>query len=256
MPLNEPIFVGIVPTSKAKTIIYAILHRDLQLISLESGSSENVIALLNEKENSIVAICGPQQPNTGLMSNESFRQSLSPSPRSDTWGNTRLAEYQMYQHKIRIPQTRHQADDCPGWMQTCFELFTQLKESGCKHYPQPDGSHQILETNAFAIFAVLLDTLPFTKSSLEGRLQRQLILYDLGLDIPDPMRVFEEITRFRLMQSRLDLVGLHTPQELDALVAAYTAWMAATRPKNVTFVGNDTEGQIVLPVSGLKKVYA
>ena len=39
---------------------------------------------------------------------------------------------------------------------------------------------------------------PLARLSLEGRLQRQIILYEQGLRIKDPMDFFEEITRYKL----------------------------------------------------------
>jgi predicted RNase H-like nuclease len=44
-------------------------------------------------------------------------------------------------------------------------------------------------------------------------------------------------------------------EELDALVAAYTAWLAGMQREQVMFLGDETEGQIVLPVSELKPKY-
>jgi hypothetical protein len=97
--------------------------------------------------------------------------------------------------------------------------------------------------------------LPFPKNSFEGRLQRQLTLYRNGLNIADPMRIFEEITRHRLMTGVLPLEGLFTTPQLDALGAAYTAWVAAIQPDQVTLLGSSEEGQIVLPVAELQSKY-
>jgi hypothetical protein len=69
------------------------------------------------------------------------------------------------------------------------------------------------------------------------------------------MRLFEEITRHRLLQGILPLQDLYTPGELDALVAAYTAWMAALHPDQITMFGQPEEGQLVLPVAELKRHY-
>jgi predicted RNase H-like nuclease len=101
----------------------------------------------------------------------------------------------------------------------------------------------------------LLERIPLPKRSLEGRLQRQLALHSRTMAVPDPMRIFEEITRFRLMQGILPLEKLHTYHELEALVAAYTAWAAAKKPDEVTLLGDTEEGQIVLPAAALKLKY-
>jgi len=255
MQQNDPLFFGVVPTARAGAITCATLNTHLEIVSLISSPKDDWLASLEDIPNFAVAICGPQQPNAGLMGNEHFRQTLTPNPRSGSWKNTRLVEYLLYQQKIHIPKTRHLTLDCPSWMQSSFELFDQLKKTGCGAYPAPEETRQFMEINAFAAFTVLLGTKPYVKSSLEGRLQRQLILYDRGLDIPDPMRVFEEITRYKLMQGVLELEGLYTHPELDALVAAYTAWMTANQTRKITRIGDPDEGQIVLPEMGLKKTY-
>ena len=70
------------------------------------------------------------------------------------------------------------------------------------------------------------------------------------------MRVFEEITRYRLLQGILPLDDLYSARELDALVAAFTAWVAATSPEGVTILGAAEEGQIVLPSADLQSRYS
>jgi hypothetical protein len=69
------------------------------------------------------------------------------------------------------------------------------------------------------------------------------------------MLVFEEITRHRLMHGILPLDTIYSPGELDALVAAYTAWLAGTHPEQITSLGAPEEGQIVLPAAELKAHY-
>jgi len=98
---------------------------------------------------------------------------------------------------------------------------------------------------------------PMRKDSLEGRMQRQLLLFREGVEIPDPMDAFEEITRHHLLEGSLTLPRLFTHDELDALVSAYTAYVAARHPGRVTLVGDPEEGQIVVPVTpaDFKEVY-
>ena len=122
-------------------------------------------------------------------------------------------------------------------------------------FPTADALHQTLEVYPHACFTVLLGQSPFPKYTLEGRIQRQLILYELKIGVSDPMRLFEEITRHRLINGILPLDALLAPGELDALVAAYTACLAATEPGKVTALGHREEGQVVLPVGELKMRY-
>ena len=95
----------------------------------------------------------------------------------------------------------------------------------------------------------LLGHLPTSKQLLEGRLQRQLVLYRAGVGVPDPMAALEELTAHHLLAGTLDLPGLLSHDALDALAAAYTACLASTTPEQVTPVGDPEEGQIVLPIA-------
>ena len=113
----------------------------------------------------------------------------------------------------------------------------------------------MLEIYPHAAYTVLLKKIPFLKKTLEGRIQRQLILHSLSLAVPDPMRIFEEFTRFKILQGQLPLEGLFSVEELEAVIAAYTAWKAAVEPDEITRVGDPKEGEIVIPSRDLKPKY-
>ena len=255
MLFEQITFIGIDPTAGKWPMTYAALDRDLRPVRIGVGEMEDIAAFVAGQERAVVAICGPRQPNLGLMKLDQARAALNPVPSPGRWQGFRVAEYQLYQYKIRTPRTRTQSDKCPTWMQTSFILFERLTRLGYHLYPDAEAPLQLMEVYPYASYAVLLECLPFPKTNLEGRLQRQLKLYDLGLEIPDPMRFFEEITRYRIMQGILPLKGLYSPDELDALVAAYTAWTAHLHPARITLLGDAEEGQIVLPVKVLKTAY-
>jgi hypothetical protein len=140
-------------------------------------------------------------------------------------------------------------------MRMGFSLHQKLENSGYCPYPGGEADLQRLEVYPHACYTALLGTPPFPKYSLEGRIQRQLVLREQEVPVPDPMRLFEEITRHKLLQGRLPLDDLYSAAELDALIAAYTAWAAANRPTEITLLGHPEEGQMVLPVPELKPRY-
>jgi len=134
-------------------------------------------------------------------------------------------------------------------------LYRKLEKIGFQNYPQKDAPHQILETHPHACFCVLAGQLPLSKPTLEGRLQRQLILYERGIRIKDPMDFFEEITRYKMIRGIFPTELIYPTEMLDALVAAYTAWLTVHQPDNISLIGDPQEGQIVLPVSEVKSKY-
>jgi hypothetical protein len=256
MLFNETTFIGIDPTTGKRPMAYAALDRDLQPLALGEGDLDAVTAFVGGQQAAFVALNAPSQPNQGLMKHPTVRESLNPVPRPGRWEGFRVAEYLLYQRKIRIPRTKAKPENCPVWMQVGFELYKRLKGLGYQPYLTPEAPCQVMEVYPHAAYTVLLNSAPFPKNSLEGRLQRQLVLHNQGLYVPDPMRVFEEITRYRLLQGILPLEDLYSPRELDALVAAFTAWVAATSPEGVTVLGDPQEGQIVLPSAELQPRYS
>lgn len=255
MLFNNAVFIGIDPTAGERPMTYAALDHDLQLLALAKGDLNAVLAYAGGQKAALVAINGPRRTNQGLMGSEEYRQGLTPQPNPGRWTSFRVAEYDLFQRNIRIPRTAGDAEECPSWMQVSFKLFRRLKEFGYREYPTEDAKQQTLEVYPHASFTVLLDRIPFQKRSLEGRLQRQLVLHSAALEIPDPMRIFEEITRYRILQGILPLDKLYGAEELDALVAAYTAWLAANRNEEINRIGDPEEGEIILPNGTLKKKY-
>jgi predicted RNase H-like nuclease len=96
---------------------------------------------------------------------------------------------------------------------------------------------------------------PLARLSLEGRLQRQLVLYEHGLCIKDPMDFFEEITRYKISKGILPMELLYLPDQLDALAAAYIARLAVKKEEDVFAIGDTKEGMVVLPGRELKEKY-
>ena len=248
-------YLGIDPTAGDRPFTYAALDQDRNLLEIGQGDMDEVLAFVAGQRSAIVAVSAPRSPNQGFMDRAEVRDRLSPPPRPGRWRNFRVVEYLLRQHNIYMPQTSSQAETCPRWMQQGFILFQRLKSLNYLAYPQKDSAHQYLEVYPHACFSVLLEHLPLHKHSLEGRIQRQLILYKYDLNIPDPMYIFEEITRHRLLNGILPIEDLYQVEELDALVAAYTAWVAGTQPDQVSLLGDSLEGQIVLPTSEIQHKY-
>jgi type IV secretory pathway ATPase VirB11/archaellum biosynthesis ATPase len=140
-------------------------------------------------------------------------------------------------------------------VQAGFELYRKLEKMGFEKLFEEEAELQLLETHSHACYCVLAGSVPLSKQSLEGRLQRQLILYERGVRIKDPMDFFEEITRYKLSKGIWPTELLYSPEQLDALVAAYTAWLAVTKAENIIMIGDVKEGKIVLPERELKEKY-
>jgi hypothetical protein len=145
-----------------------------------------------------------------------------------------LKEYQSIQLAIQSLNSR------TG--QVLYDEFKrQISGLGFRPYLTKDGSRLWMESMADKCYRVFQPSL-FARQSLEGRLQRALILYEEGLQIPDPMDFFEEITRHKLLQGVLPPENIFSSRQLDALAMAYVAWMAGNPAENTV-----TRGQSLLP---------
>jgi hypothetical protein len=255
MLFNQMTYIGIDPTAGKHPISYAALDGDLKLLALGQGDIDEVIAYTAGQQQAIVAVCSPRRPNQGFMKLEEFREKLSPAPAPGRWLNFRLVEFLLRQHNLHIPRTPGGDEDIPNWMKVGFIIFERIAEIGYTCESLQNSDRISIEVYPHASFTVLLGMTPFNKLTLEGRLQRQLVLFEANIQIPDPMRVFEEITRFRLLKGILPLDDLFSPSKLDALAGAYTAWFSINQPSETTLIGDPLEGQIVLPVKEMKQRY-
>lgn len=258
MLFSEPIFLGVDPTAGKKPMLYAALDRELNIVALDRADLESLLAFVASLGEAVIAIDGPQRPNSGLMSHADVRRRFDLRPSGKTWAQWRVCEYELRRRNIRLYNTPDREEDCPGWVRGSFQLFKRLSKMGLREfYLDGKGSgRRMLEARAHAGYTVLLGHRPFLKRTLEGRLQRQLVLFLEGVDVANPMHALEEITRHHLLSGHLPLESLKEPDALDALLTAYTAYLAATDPGRVLQVGEREEGLITLPKAKLEAFYA
>jgi len=254
MNLTDTHYIGVNPASSNKDFNYAVLDNNLNLVRLDDAEMEEVTGLFLDQASSFVAVNAPFQINQGIVKKK-LEQEGKAQGRIFRSVNVRLCEYELHERGIAVAGTPSREEFCPAWMQVGFALYQKLSENGFENYGTENASRQYIETHPYACFCVLLEGIPFSRPTLEGRLQRQLLLNDKGLRITDAMEFFEEITRFKLLQGILPTDTLYAPEQLDVLVAAYTAWLAANKPSEVIGVGDVDEGQLILPVKELKKNY-
>jgi hypothetical protein len=253
MLFMDSVYIGIDLISGHKALTYAALDRDLNLVALTDGHSEEVVAFLAGQKSAVVAINAPSHVNHGVIKKNLRTESLT--PQSVRSLEMRLAEYELNQRGIAVKGTDANESQCPAAVRAGFTFYKKLSGLGFEPHPNAEATYQWLETNSYACFCVLLGTHPLSRLTLDGRLQRELLLYELGLHIHDPMIFFEEITRHKLLNGILPFELVYSPAQLDAMVAAYTAWHVIQKPAEVVQFGHRLEGFITLPVSVLKEKY-
>lgn len=255
MDIQKITFIGIDPTSCNKAFTFTALNHDLKMLTLEEGELDDVMAFIGRLPSAYVAVNAPSGLNIGLVRDDEIRQTLPSLRRASRGKDMRLVEHNLRERGIYVATTPATEELCPAWVQSGFACYESLKKLGYQRYPHTESPYQYLETHAQAAFIALLGQMPFPKASLEGQLQRQLVLHASGISISDPMDFFEEITRHKLLKGILPVGILYHGGELDALITAYVAYKAAIHPDDVVLLGDVTEGQVVLPVKELKERY-
>jgi hypothetical protein len=230
---SSRIFAGVDCSPGARRLTVAALSFRLEVQFLRGLSVEETAAELAAFGEISVAIGGPLRANPSSAAEEEIRRRgilfrRSPAAEKDASASARAG----------------------------FQLARELNQRGFLEGASAGKAKRFLmETRPAACAAVLLGWLPFGRTTLEGRIQRQLLLFRERVVLPDPMVSLEEITAHHLLSGRLSLHGIRKPGELDALLAAFTAWRAARAPEAVTWLGRDSDGRICLPVKELKEKY-
>jgi predicted nuclease with RNAse H fold len=257
MFFTDVVYVGVDPSAGDRPVQYSALDHQLKLIALDEVPFESLFAFIASLDQALIAVDAPQGPNKGFMERPSIRERYNLQPGGDTWQNWRVCEYELRSRNIRLYNTPRDPEEARGWVQRGFELCRRLKGMGFRSYVQGEEPHRrmFIEARSHAGYSVLLERRPFPKDTLEGRLQRQLVLFLEGLELDNPMHALEEITRHHLLTGHLPLERLQEPQSLDALMAAYTAYLVGKHPERISQVGEREEGLITLPTPELKDLY-
>jgi hypothetical protein len=226
---------------------YAAIDQDLAILAFGRGKIRDVFSYLAGQTSVLAAINSPMSTSKGVLKREEIREKLSSKSRLGRWANLRLVEFELLERGIHVPRTPGTLKNSPRWMKQGFRLFEELKKLGYQAYPDEEAPNLYFECQGEAAFWNLLGHAPLREYTLEGRLQRQLALQLCGLPVPDAMLFFEEITRHHLLNSTLPLENLYSNGELNALAAAYTAWMAYKHAEKIIRIGHEEEGYIYLP---------
>jgi predicted nuclease with RNAse H fold len=257
MIFHDAVYVGIDPTAGRRPMHFTALDKHLEVVASALASQEEVLAFIGGLEAGVIGVTAPQGPGQEVMLRPDVRQRYNLRPGGRSWGKWRACEYDLRRRNIRMYALARPERIASGWIRRGYSLYRRLAEMGFQPFilGQATAPRTVIEVQPQAAYCTLLGLRPFAKPSLEGRLQRQLILYLEGLGLANPIRLLEEVTRHHLLTGQLPLDGLLEAEELEALVAAYTAFLTAIEPDRVTQVGEPAEGLITLPRAQLKDFY-
>jgi hypothetical protein len=241
-------YIGIDPSRGRKAITYTALNQELEPIAQGKGDIHEVTAFLRGQQQAVVGVVGPSGPNQNILVDPEKRTALLVPLSRGRPGNVRVAEYLLKQRGLPVYKTPAEGDKIPGWMKTAFELHQKLAQMGYAEVDEDgDSAHIRLEVAPEVCFRSWLSGEILPPNTMFGRLQRQMVLYKLGVNIPDPMDFFEEITRYRIVRGQVPEEMIFSTAQVQALTAAYLAWLAKNQPDQVARIGVEGEGYITLP---------
>jgi hypothetical protein len=234
--------IGVDTVAGRKPFTYVALDPRCNLLAVGKGDVVDVLSFAAGQASALIALSPPSrvkawkraQPETSLV------------PLGRFLGQPQL-ELDLIQESGAPPAA---PAGMPGWLRACFTLAGQLQSIGyCAFQSSQDAPRQWLETQAEAGFHAMLGLPPFPYGTLEGRIQRQLVLSNQELGVPDAMEFFEEITRYKLLHGVLPADNVLPQPELDAWMAAYVAWLACHEVDKLHVHGSAQEGLVYLPGS-------
>ncbi len=240
------VYIEIDPLTGPVPFSMACLDDERRLVALSQGPLAEMLAYAAGQVEAIVAIGAPPRPNQGLVTHQDTLPETEVFPVSRQ-NNLRLAEQQLRLKGFQVPLTPSDPAHCQSWMKHGFELYAQLQAAGYAAYPG-ESPRCWIETQVNACFQALIGVPPFAAGTLEGRLQRQLVLRDQHLPVSDAMDFFEEVTRHKLLHGILPTEKIYSQNELNALMAAQVAWLAVRKPNRLQSFGDPAEGEVFLPL--------
>ncbi len=235
------IYLGIDPAGNHKPFRYVALDEDGRLLVIGEGRLEDMLAYLAGQSAALVALNGMVVRQAGE------QESLFPDVPAGGPLRTRRADLELEQMGIHAAGGADGKKALPR-ARNARQLYTYLVQFAYQPFPAEQAARQVLETNCEAAFTGLIEKKLYDCRGLEGRMQRQMILFQQGLPVGDPMDFLEEVTPRKLAQGLLPLEKILPAGELDAWMAARVAWLAGKHPERVRCLGVPEEGQIYLPV--------
>lgn len=226
-------FLGVDISGGRKPFTYVALDAKRKALAVGGGSAVDVLSYAAGQTSVLVAISAPAHASNMA---EPVKPGEPPLP------ILRLTSLRQLNLEGQ-PSTDH-----PAWIRAAFALVEQLSFLDFKPFPAEEHAHQWLEAPAASGFQALLGLPPLEDGTLEGRIQRQLVLLDQDLDVPDAMEFFEEVTRFKILHSHLPYDKVLPTGELNAWMAASTAWQAARQPASVRSPGAVESGLVYYPL--------
>lgn len=231
-------YVGIDVQAHQKPFFYSVLNSALEVVATGHGRMVDVLSYLAGLSSALVAVNGPvctRESDREVRQSGLFDQA---SPADESAG-ARTGDMELASRGFTYSISGKTEE-------RSIALASGLRELGYTLHGEIHSDKVYLETNCDAAFWLATGRMPYDARSLEGCLQRQLILCEMGIHLKDPMDFLEEFTRHRLRTSQIPMEQILPGYELRAMMAAATVWLVDNFPENVEHIGKAGAGEIIL----------
>ncbi len=241
MLFEEEVFIGVVINSNGRRFFWVALNKHKEILTFQKTSLEKLLVFIKSFPHVTIGL-------------------ETPAIRS-RHGKSVISGLEFYSQPARSP--------LPAWQEIMENrnIHPPVISSRVKPDFQAPGIAEfyrqafmfehvnIIHVNAYCSLCCLLGQNPLPRSSLEGKIQRQLVLAEQGINLPDPMIYFEELTRFKLLHGVLPQKIILPLQEMNGLLCALTVWNTINQSESTLQIGNPPDSSITLPVPELQEKY-
>ena len=232
--MERIVSIGIDPSDERQNYSLAALDDDKNILALSSGQLDDVLSFAAGQTFAVIAVHIPTIPRKDPKRKKGF----NPQPlRESRW----IAQNEQLSHSgdftaardsmtssTRIPIHRKTETLRKGQV-----LKENLAALGYVAYQNNETTRAYLGTNIESVCFQIIPVPLYAGKSLEGRLQRQCLLAENGVNVADPMVFFEEVTRFKLLHGKLPFEKIYNPMELNALICSFVAWSVQHTAENM-----------------------
>lgn len=208
------LFIGIDPAVQRNEYSMAVLDEE-----------RKVLALSTEKPRSVYAyLAGVTQGTVGInaLARYQHRERTARLDPSDKPHFQSGAE-----RRKHIPASNSPTASPSTLNRKVVMLQEGIQRLGYSPIAKKGSSRRFFLSQADEVFQDIASGKLLAPSGDASRWQRQLLLLEQEIPLPDVMQYFEEVTRFRILQGTLseDLVYQHP--ELNAILLAWLGWLVS-----------------------------
>ncbi|NLF50169.1 MAG: hypothetical protein GX577_03450 [Leptolinea sp.] len=236
-------YIGIDVQASVKPFFYSAINADLEIIACGHVQLNDVEAYLSGHSSALVAVNGPVCGRSPQQ--ESIQSGLFDEPLTNNrFICTRTGDRELAARGFHCVDF---SGKIPVWIKRSLDLSDRLRGLDYSLSGSESSHRAFFETHCDAGYWLSTGAVPYDFRTLEGRLQRQMILCEFGFSVQNPMIFLEEFTRYRLRTSQVPADQILAGYELRALFAAATALLFDLREEAVEVLGERGNGELVLP---------